>query len=54
LNDNGIGFDVSAIEGTSHYGLKGMTERIHKLGGEFTLNSAPGKGTQIEILIPFV
>jgi two-component system, NarL family, sensor histidine kinase DegS len=53
LNDNGIGFDVLAIEGTSHYGLKGMKERIHKLGGEFTLNSTPGKGTQIEILIPF-
>lgn len=53
LNDNGIGFDVSAIEGTSHYGLKGMRERIHKLGGAFTLNSAPGKGTQIKILIPF-
>jgi signal transduction histidine kinase len=30
-----------------------MRERIHKLGGEFTLKSAPGKGTQIEILIPF-
>ena len=53
LSDNGIGFDVSAIGGTSHYGLKGMRERIHKLGGEFTLKSAPGKGTQIEIFIPF-
>ena len=52
LSDNGVGFDISAVESTSHYGLKGMRERIRKLGGEFTLNSAPGKGTQIEIFIP--
>ncbi|MGH7871566.1 MAG: ATP-binding protein, partial [Candidatus Binatia bacterium] len=53
LSDNGVGFDLSAVEGASHYGLKGMRERIRKVGGEFTLKSAPGKGTQIEICIPF-
>ena len=53
LSDNGVGFDISAVEGASHYGLKGMRERIRKVGGEFTLKSAPGKGTQIEICIPF-
>jgi signal transduction histidine kinase len=30
-----------------------MKERIHKLGGEFTLNTSPGKGTEIKISIPF-
>ena len=53
LSDNGAGFDPSAVDGGSHYGLKGMRERIHKLGGKFTVNSAPGKGTEIEISIPF-
>jgi signal transduction histidine kinase len=53
LSDDGVGFDIAAVESTSHYGLKGMRERIHKLGGELTLKSAPGKGTQIEIFIPF-
>jgi len=53
LSDNGVGFDPSAVDGSSHYGLKGMKERIHKLGGKFTVKSAPGKGTEIEITIPF-
>jgi two-component system sensor histidine kinase DegS len=53
LSDNGVGFDPSSAEGNYHYGLKGMKERIQKLGGQFTLKTAPGKGTQIEILIPF-
>jgi signal transduction histidine kinase len=53
LSDNGVGFDPSAIDGSSHYGLKGMKERIHKLGGKFTVKSAPGKGTEIEISVPF-
>lgn len=53
LSDNGVGFDLSTAQGASHYGLKGMRERIQKLGGEFTLKAAPGKGTQIEIFVPF-
>ena len=53
LSDNGVGFDPSAVDGSSHYGLKGMKERIHKLGGKFTVKSAPGKGTEIEISVPF-
>lgn len=53
LIDNGIGFDPGVVDGGSHYGLKGMRERILKLGGKCTVNSAPGKGTEIEIFIPF-
>jgi signal transduction histidine kinase len=53
LRDNGVGFDAAATEGSSHYGLKGMRERIRKIGGEFAVDSAPGKGTHIKITIPF-
>jgi signal transduction histidine kinase len=53
LRDNGVGFNVSSSEGSNHYGLRGMRERIHKLGGELTIETAPGKGTQISIAIPF-
>jgi NarL family two-component system sensor histidine kinase LiaS len=53
LRDNGVGFDLSSVEGDSHYGLKGMRERVQKLGGEFTVQTAPGKGTEISIVIPF-
>ena len=53
LNDNGVGFIVAATVGGSHYGLKGMKERVQKLGGTLGVESAPGKGTTIEIAIPF-
>jgi len=53
LSDNGVGFVVAATEGSSHYGLKGMKERVQKLGGTLDIASAPGKGTKIEITIPF-
>ena len=29
-----------------------MRERVEKLGGEFKLTSAPGKGTQVRLRIP--
>jgi len=53
LSDNGVGFVVATTEGSSHYGLKGMKERVQKLGGTLDIASAPGKGTKIEIAIPF-
>jgi signal transduction histidine kinase len=53
LRDNGEGFDIGATEGSTHYGIKGMRERIHKIGGELDLQTAPGKGTEIKITIPF-
>ncbi len=52
LSDNGVGFDTASAEGTSHYGLKGMRERIKKIGGELTVDTAPEKGTDIRIVIP--
>lgn len=52
LSDNGVGFAVSAAEGSSHYGMRGMRERIRKIGGEITFQSAPGKGTEIHITVP--
>lgn len=53
LSDNGVGFDPETVDGGSHYGLKGMKERILKLGGNFSLKTAPGEGTEIEIIVPF-
>lgn len=53
LSDNGVGFDPETVDGGSHYGLKSMKERILKLGGNFSLKTAPGEGTEIEIIVPF-
>ncbi|MGE5216768.1 MAG: sensor histidine kinase [Chloroflexota bacterium] len=52
LRDNGVGFDPASIRGSSHYGMKGMKERIRKIGGQLTIKTAPGKGTDICITIP--
>jgi ligand-binding sensor domain-containing protein/signal transduction histidine kinase len=54
VRDDGGGFDPEAIEANEnhHYGLVGMRERAQSVGGHFTLHSAPGKGTEVEIQIP--
>jgi ligand-binding sensor domain-containing protein/two-component sensor histidine kinase len=55
IEDNGCGFDpakVRSSNGSGHYGLIGMRERVVKLGGEFALESAPGEGTKVKLRIP--
>ncbi len=51
IRDNGDGFDLNvartrAVHGRS-VGLLGMQERVELIGGEFTMESSPGKGTSI-------
>jgi PAS domain S-box-containing protein len=47
VEDNGAGFDVQAARSKGRMGLIGMEERTHLNGGEFTVDSSPGKGTVI-------
>ncbi len=52
VKDDGVGFDTrSTFKG--HYGLTNMHERAAKVGGEVLVDSAPGKGTQVTLIIPF-
>ena len=53
LRDNGVGFEPASGENSGHYGLKGMKERIQKIGGKISLETSPGKGTDIRITVPF-
>lgn len=54
VDDNGKGFDAGAMAGeTPTWGLLGMEERVQLLGGEMRLETAPGKGTAIEVIIPY-
>jgi PAS domain S-box-containing protein len=57
VKDNGVGFDVKATDkGTIldiGYGLISMRERSKISGGEFSIQSEPGKGTEIYFAIPF-
>ena len=52
LRDNGVGFAVGGAEGSNHYGLRGMKERIRKIGGTLNLHTVPGQGTEIHISVP--
>jgi len=52
LQDNGVGFDESSAAGGGGFGLKGMRERINKVGGHVAIETAPGKGTRISIEVP--
>ena len=51
VQDNGLGFDPQSIP-SGHYGLLGIRERIRLIGGQLTLDSAPGKGTILIVEIP--
>ena len=55
--DKGPGFDPWAVsdlvpEPGTQIGLLGMRERIESLGGEFSIDSKPGKGTTVTARIP--
>lgn len=51
VRDNGKGFDTSRKKLDS-FGLVGMKERALMLGGELSIASSPGKGTQLMVRIP--
>ncbi len=48
--DNGVGFDPATSN--RGIGLHSISERTAKLGGQFTLFSAPGQGTSIHVQAP--
>jgi len=55
IEDNGRGFMPEARStqpGQSGFGLTGMAERAHLLGGEFKVRSAHGRGTMVTVDIP--
>lgn len=52
ISDDGQGFDIEALEGEGHYGLRIMRERASDIGANFQIISEPGSGTQISIWHP--
>lgn len=54
VEDSGGGFDPAAVQltATSGFGLTGMRERAHLLGGRLEVSSAPGSGTRVSVLVP--
>lgn len=53
VRDDGSGFDPTAIRSAGrHLGLVSMRDRASGVGGTLTVESAPGKGTVIEMEVP--
>ncbi len=50
--DNGCGLPDQASDDSRSLGLRGMRERMHALGGEFSLVSRIGKGTLVRVTVP--
>lgn len=52
VEDDGVGAQVGARRNPSSFGLLGMGERVHMLGGTIRFHSEPGCGFSIGIEIP--
>ena len=52
IADNGKGITRPQIHHQRSFGLVGMRERVHRIGGEFNIFSLPGRGTRLDISIP--
>jgi signal transduction histidine kinase len=55
IRDDGQGFDVAATlarRGDRGLGLIGMRERVESLGGTLSIESRPGRGSEVSFTIP--
>jgi len=55
VRDNGVGFDPVARAddiAEQHVGLKIMMERAHRIGGRCQIESQPGGGTLVRLVLP--
>jgi two-component system nitrate/nitrite sensor histidine kinase NarX len=52
VTDDGIGFDMDKASQQGGMGFLGMRERVQKIGGHLSIESAPGKGTRVSVIIP--
>lgn len=54
IQDDGRGFNVEDIEAkmNGHFGLHNISQRVKRMGGDFEINTLPGKGTKITVRVP--
>jgi signal transduction histidine kinase len=51
IRDNGAGFDPFAV--VRGMGMENMKARAADAGGTFTITSAPGRGTTVQVAVPY-
>lgn len=52
VRDRGCGFDVAAIPADRHGISRSIEGRLRRLGGQATVTTTPGSGTQVELVLP--
>ncbi|VGO20427.1 sensor histidine kinase [Pontiella sulfatireligans] len=58
IADDGVGFETAPVEAREslylrkHYGRASMEERAERLHARYRLDSCPGQGTRIELVVP--
>jgi signal transduction histidine kinase len=56
IRDDGVGFDAppkaSTLAASGKFGLMGMHERADLIGAELSIESEPGRGTQVRLALP--
>lgn len=52
VEDDGRGFNVDRVP-RQRFGLVGLNERVRLLGGTLRLESTPGAGTRLEVVVPY-
>ncbi|HBO43572.1 MAG TPA: hypothetical protein DD670_06505 [Planctomycetaceae bacterium] len=53
VQDWGVGFDTQAI-GQGHFGLESIRQRVRLLGGRLRIDSKPGSGTLLQVVVPIL
>ncbi len=51
IQDNGLGFELGALDMNNSLGIMGMRERAERINGLYKINSYPGKGTTVTVQI---
>jgi signal transduction histidine kinase len=52
IEDNGRGFNVPEAAASKGNGLPNMRTRLQRIGGRVVIQSEPGRGTRVEIVLP--
>jgi signal transduction histidine kinase len=51
VQDDGVGFDLEKYNVSQSSGLKNIIDRIEGLGGSIKIDSRPGEGTSVKIVL---
>gem|GEM_PF-1549520 len=52
IQDDGMGFDpVTTTQGAGGLGLRSIAERVQQMGGHLLVESAPGQGTKVQVVM---